>query len=765
MSILIIKPDHCGDAYIEAANVFQSMYEKVTGKMLSIADCDDGVSDLVVIGSDAVNKWVLDRMFEGDIPARLGLTYGTDSYCIKSFCFEGRNVLVLAGGRGRSTLYAVYDYFERYADCHYFWDGDIIGHKEALPITDIDIVEKPRFEYRGLRYFAHRGLKRFQAEHWSMEDWKQEIDWMVKRRLNFFMLRIGMDDIWQRAFPDIVKYPKEFNKIDGYNTYDDRSDFWTLKYRGELREKVLEYARRLDLDYPTDCGTMTHWYSRTPKEFLEQVNPTLITDNHYGQADTTGMIMDYLNPENMDIYMKLTEIMVETHEKRNDLFHSIGLGERNLFPQDTEKDFNMKLFAYRLISENLRKRYPNSKLMLASWDFVGWWEPENVARLMEELDPERTIILDYTSDQSSPEQSFLNWGMVNNFPYIFGIFHAYEPESDLRGCYKRTDERLKVAADDPYCKGLIFWPELSHSDPLILEYLTVNAWNPLNKNIEKITEDFCHNRYPDKESEMNECWQLMLPIINTKDWGGYNSKITPDDPDYAEKCPLWEDHKVLWVSPAKEFAEFKKWERELRIYYTDKEKEILPTVPDAIKAIRKLAVINDFENNFFSRDAVDIARTVISRILEILLAKAFTESDNTELVAKIKVHYLEIMKVFAKVLSLNDDFLILKTLEDLKKTAPVNPDFEITLKRNICCPYCEQAAYELIVGRYIGESTDVFDWLLAGKKNGEALPQEQFYRDKFIATPLADIQPAEKYNPKETFMEAADCIERALLIF
>jgi len=763
--MIIIKPEHCHSAYLKAAEIFANMYKAVTGKEMELTNKDDGVSDLVIIGSDAVNPWLLNAMFEGLIPARLGITYGTDNYCIKSYKVGDRNVLLLAGGRGRSTIYAVYDYFERYADCHYFWDGDVIGNKDTLPVTGIEIVEKPRFEYRGLRYFAHRGLKRFQAEHWSFEDWKQELDWMTKKRLNLFMLRIGMDDVWQRAFPDIIKYPEGFNKIEGYDTYNDRSDFWTLKYRGELREKLLEYARELDLDYPTDCGTMTHWYSRTPKEFLEKVKPDLVTDNHYGQADNTGMVMDYLKPENMDIYMKLTETMVETHEKRSDLFHSIGLGERNLFPEDKEKDFNMKLFAYRLISENLRLRYPNSKLMLASWDFVGWWEPENVAKLMEELDPERTIILDYTSDQSSPEQSFLNWGMVNKFPYIFGVFHAYEPESDLRGCYKRTDERLQVAAADPYCKGMIFWPELSHSDPLILEYLTANAWNPLKKNIEDLTEDFSHNRYPHIADEMNDCWQLMLPIINTKDWGGYNSKITSDDPDYAEKCPLWEDHKSLWVSAASELKEFNKWEKELGIYFNAKREEILPTVPDAVKAIRKLAEINDFQNTFFMRDAVDIARTVISRMLEVCLADAIINKDKSELVLSLKESYLSLMDILGDVLSINSDFSILNTLEELKKTAPVNPDFEITLKRNICCRYCEQAAYELVKFRNIREGEVTFDWLLNPNRTNETMPVSETFREEFIKTPLIEMQPKEKVDPQKTFLKTAEILEKTLSLY
>ncbi len=762
MSTIIIKPAHCSEGYIKAADVFRDMYKKVTDIDLSLTDTDDGVSDLVVIGSDAVNRWLLDKMFDGSIPARLGLRYGTDSYIIKSFTVDSRKVLVLAGGRGRSTHYAVYDYFERFADCHYFWDGDIIPHKDTLPMEDININEEPRFEYRGLRYFAHRGLKRYQAEHWSLNDWKQEIDWLIKKRLNFFMLRIGMDDVWQRAFPDTVSYPDGFTKIENYNNYDDRSDFWSLKYRGELREKVLEYARGLDLDYPTDCGTMTHWYSRTPQEFIDKINPKFITDNHYGRSDKTGMVMDFRESENMDIYMKLTETMAETHEKRSDLFHSIGLGERKLFPEDPKKDFNMKLFAYRLIAENLRKRYPNSKLMLASWDFVGWWKPENVQKLMEELDPERTIILDYTSDTNNPDQSFLNWGMVGKFPWIFGLFHAYEPESDLRGCYKRSDERLKVAADDPMCKGMILWPELSHSDPLILEYLTQNAWSPLKKNIEEITADFCQNRYPGLSDEMNECWQLMLPIIQTKDWGGYGTPYKPDDPRYPEICPMWMVHSYLWTHASQVVSRLIELEEQYKPFYKAKTKETITAFPAAIKALRKISEIDKFDNEFVLRDSIDMARTVATRMLDLLLAKAIYSDGNRKLVAQIKEVYMPVLENLADAVSLNSDNSILNTLNELKATAPTNPDFEKTLKRNICCEYCEQSAYELIVGRYIEETNDAFEWLLSDDRNNIARLNPGSYYARFIEKPLESLQPTERPEAIAVFRAIADSVEKAL---
>ena len=162
MSIAVLKPNTDMVTYKNTVNVFKQMYETVTNKKIEVISQDDGKSDLVVIGSDSVNDFVLKEILDLKLNS-LGIRYGTDDYCIRSHKNGERNVLILAGGRGRSTLYAIYDYFERFLDCHYFWDGDVFGHSETIPMENINIVETPRFEYRGLRYFAHRRLKRFQA--------------------------------------------------------------------------------------------------------------------------------------------------------------------------------------------------------------------------------------------------------------------------------------------------------------------------------------------------------------------------------------------------------------------------------------------------------------------------------------------------------------------------------------------------------------------------------------------------------------------------
>ena len=72
--------------------------------------------------------------------------------------------VTITGSNVRSVYYGVYDLLERRGGCRWFWDGDVVPKKGALDLSGLDVSEEAHFEYRGLRYFAHRGLTRFQAE-------------------------------------------------------------------------------------------------------------------------------------------------------------------------------------------------------------------------------------------------------------------------------------------------------------------------------------------------------------------------------------------------------------------------------------------------------------------------------------------------------------------------------------------------------------------------------------------------------------------------
>ena len=768
MSILIIKP-HTGEiAYEKAAEAFRDMYEKVTGITLPVATEDDGVSDLVLIGSDAVNDIALECYLSGELGS-FDIRYGTDDYAIRSLEKNGRTYLFLAGGRGRSTLYAVYDYFERVGGCHYFWDGDVIPKKDSLPLGGISVTESPRFEYRGLRYFAHRGLWRFQAEHWSFEDWQREIDWMVKRRLNFFMLRIGMDDLWQRTFPEDVPYPDPNGKladeeIDNVKNkgYNDRSPFWPLEFRGLLRKNLLKYAFDRDLMHPEDCGTMSHWYSPAPDEFLNAHKPDFLAQTSTSYSNPQTMVWDFRKQRNMDNYMKLTEGYVREYNPDAALFHTIGLGERML-SQSREENLRIKKAAYRKISQSLRERYPNSKLFIAGWDFFHSWEPDEVKEVIPEFDPERTIIMDYTSESDDPAYSFLNWGYAKKFPWIFGLFHAYEPESSLRGPYDRSDERLRVAVEDEKCKGMIFWPELSHSDPLVLEYLTQNAWSPLTMTVEQIAERYCERRYGKHADTMNKAWQSALPIIKTVDWGGV-TKRKPDDEDWVKYIggsyvyrEMWTDARIMLTATM---------HQHVIPHFVYRLHEYAAHPQYASQMLRTLAALPNeaWQDGFILRDGVDLARSIIGRMMNLICMKAMVQRNRQKLdeIEALRPTLIRLLDDLTVILACHDDHSMNATLEKIANTCPINKNFELTLKRNIANTYCRQYAYEMVRELYPKEINYVFDILC----NPEKIPPKEEYEgryyaflDKFMATPLGDIRPNGNEDLRSALLDAADCMD------
>ena len=81
---------------------------------------------------------------------------GKDAYRIAS----GESV-VITGSNLRSVWYGLYDLLERRGGCRWFWDGDVVPKRDSIDLSNLDVHEEAHFEYRAIRYFAHRGLTRF----------------------------------------------------------------------------------------------------------------------------------------------------------------------------------------------------------------------------------------------------------------------------------------------------------------------------------------------------------------------------------------------------------------------------------------------------------------------------------------------------------------------------------------------------------------------------------------------------------------------------
>lgn len=738
----IVTPTRGEEAYRIAAAEFQSLYEKVTGIRLEIVEeCPDH-HDAVIIGSDIANEFSKQAFFTGILPS-FRIRYGTDDYSLQSIQSDNRTLLFLAGGRGRSTLYAVYDFFERRAGCGYFWDGDVIPHRETIDITGLDVVETPRFQYRGLRYFAHRGLHRYQAEMWGLKDWKKEIDWICKKRLNLFMLRIGMDDLFQKAFPEFVGYPNPDEELsDNMNGFNNRGLFWPLEYRGQLRKQILEYAFARDLMHPEDTGTMTHWYSRTPRPFLDSVKPAFLNQSNSLYAEETGSVWDIRKEENLELYFKLTQTHIKEYGKP-DLFHTIGLAER-MFSENRDENMKLKSYTYRKIAQYLKMNYPTSRLLLASWDLTYRWEGDEVKRLLEEIDPEHAMIFDYTSDFNPEENdweltnTFENWDVIGKFPWIFGIFHAYEPQSDIRGDYAFINQKLSLAANDPMCKGMVFWPELSHSDTLMLEYFTENSWNPLTKSSEDLLAEMSIKRYGSHADAMLKVWLAFYPLIKLKNKAMGRQDQPPIGPyheyfyDILNTDDFYAGHLFNVTEDVKRY-----WDYMLGQYKAHKSEyealfQLLESLPEPL-----------FKNDKVKRDLIDITRTVMVQLqfchlmhLGQLYAQWLERQDSGEYVLDKGRRCLKMLELFGRLLGMHNDYSMNESLQSIRREHQMNDKFESVLKDNMSAPYCRQSAYEMTTGLYIPEMQVYL----------------QHLESRIKSLPLADIE-AEKKRIFDTFMD------------
>lgn len=751
MNITIVYPSHAHRAYEIAADTFASLAEQVAGVCATRITDEDYLSQnasaefIVLIGNDAVNdvaaKFYLAKQIDG-----FGIRYGTDDYCIRTAQIDGKQFLFLAGGRPRAAIYAVYRYFEHFCGCRYFWDGDRIP-KTELPQSGIDMTESPRFDYRGLRYFAHRSLHRFQAEHWSFEDWTPEIDWVLKKRLNLFMLRIGMDDVFQKAFPDIVPYPERDEKLPGTGGgYNERTLFWSLEYRGELRKKILAYAFERDLMHPEDCGTMTHWYSRTPIEFLDKVNPVMLPQSNKHYNDPTGRVWDIRQKENFDNYMKLTEAHIREYGKP-ELFHTIGLGER-MYSTDREENQRMKLYVYRKIASYFKEHYPNAPLLIASWDLWIYFTPEEVRELVAELDPNQSIIFDYTSD-TTRDNNFTNWGIVNKFPWVFGLFSGYEANSEIRGLYDLTNERLKVAKSDPMCKGVILWPELSHGDPFVIEYFAQNAWEHDTKSIAEQIDRYATDRYPAALApKMAELWHSFMPIVQLSAWSIDNANHNSGTDIFFRLAGR---------------AGFKKDSAELYHKKTVQPAALKDTAAEILTQLSTISTTDEMT----VRDLYDIARTIIGRYINASILQAeylYATDASAEALDPVMKLGEALMETLIDLLGSHSDYSLLASLEQLKTVTETNPAFEETLKENASNHYCRSYIYEDAAYLYLPELRLLFSEVKKSAENNTPLDKEAIdegfaeIRTRFFAVPLAEMKkPPKPYA--EVVLRAAALIK------
>ena len=655
-----------------AAKEFAKYYEKMSGMRLTVAKEAHGTGPFVRIGRSFAKGLEFDAKF--------------DSYRIRSEKKNGHWSLLLAGGNARSTMYAVYEFFKTQG-CRWFWDGDVVPKTGVVDLSGRDVYEVSAFEWRATRYFAHRGLRRFSAEMWGPGDWKREIDWCLKNRLNLFFFRLGMDDLFQKAFPEFCKYPDASKPLPGQQEgYDNRSLFWSLEYRGKLRKKFTEYAYARGLMIPPDFGTITHWYTRTPEDFLRGAKPDFLPEPSRGYAaHDSGKVWDVRQDKWMDAYWKITEAEIANYGRTPGPLHTIGFSERNLFDSRAD-NIRMKRETTKRMFDRALKAYPGATILFAGWDFYSTWRPEEVREYLKTLDPKHVVILDYEANAYKPQNrhgcmtDFTKWDIVGKFPYTFGTFF-YESGTPIHTDYELTARRRRLVKDDPMCKGNVLWPEASHVDILEQRDFTDNAWRFTDTTTDAMIDAFCADRYGKQAKALAAIWKKVVPL-STK---------------CAGKQGRWRaNYADLVVNSLG-----RDWPLE-NADDGDSATVGLEKFAAAPEIFRKLADV-EWKDAFVRRDTIDLARTVADRLILELACEAQTAylswrdkkgATPAEALAKadLAIAFVELMK---DVLALHSDFSLNETLAATDAIEEIRlPNFDEVLVQNSVNDYCASHQYE-----------------------------------------------------------------------
>ncbi len=747
-SLALCVPAGAEPAYRIAGEVFADYWCRITGDAVArITAASDGewpAGDLVLIGSDAVNAWT-HRLIASRRVAGLGIRYGTDDYRLLSVGEGDRTILIVAGGCGRSTLYGVYDVLRRRGRVDYFWDGDVFHHHGPIDLTNLDALERPHFRYRGLRYFAHRGAHRFFPEMWNLDEWKREIDWIVKRRFNLFMLRIGTDDLFQRAF-DLPYPPEDGVDPDDAGLNHKRTALWPLRHRGKLREAVLAYARDRGLVSPEDTGAMTHWYTPTPSAlFGQHPQLPLLNGQKTGWYDQKSeLVWDVADDTAMDLYWKLTETHIREYGGGVPrLFHTIGLAER-LYGSTDDENLQLKLHALRRTQEWVRRHDPDTPLIVAGWDLMMWWKSDDVRRLCDELDPDKTLIFDYNADMAG-RVSYRECGLYRRFPWLFGLLHCFTFNNEMRGDYRLLGARLTEAAADSQCQGFLLWPELSHTDTFMLEFLAEKSWRPEGLAEADLVNGFCARRYPEAcRAAWREIWWRTLRVLRLVQWGsGYPGNELNLDMEFHHR--LLQSEGFIDLTP------------ERVAYYRQRCGEVAGVLPQAVCALDVMLreLPRFYPDEPMRRDMIDIVRSVANLLLRTQFMRYCVQLDAWRAgrcgEAELKDSEAGIRTAFTRLADLleqNDDFSLRVALDKLTAVHPVNPAAERVLKENASHVYCRNQTCEVVRHLYLPELDCYFQVVNAKLAKGDRSPFRNFDRDEsvrgivagFAELPVAKLQ-------------------------
>ena len=510
-----------------------------------------------------------------------------DGFILKTVRRDNHDILAISGASPVATLYAVYDFLERFGRIGFFRYEEHVPRRSDFSIPNCDISERPHFKVR-----MHGGQHHYFGIHWfSEEQWKENLRWYAKRRLNRTNFQPGpavhdhaSRDLWARLG---IQTGKEKELVDEATAEAVR-----------LLKRISRYGRELGIRAP-----LASTDGQLPADMVEPFK------KKYPDAKTFEFTrhttQTWIDPDD-PMWLKMNQAYLETSIDFYGDTRLYGLPSpwTERAPGDSPEEQERLTRAYgdavgRLASW-AGETYPGGEWMLDGWAFANrnFWHPDRVAHLLGVLpDDLNLVIWSYPADDQPTYEFFNFWRPA---AWAFLVFHSSGGNTTLHGDVHRIMGRTyRVLCDQRADKlvGYGMYTEANDYAPFFTDLVQRLAWDPFI-DLVSFTRDYCERRYaPESVETMVRVHEKLLqsvygPQSDHAITGGFRT-VRLNDPVY------WFQLGAHWVP----FDELQRRRVELRRHWPE---ILLQALEEALKAAEA-----EQNNKAYIRDLADIMRSYI----------------------------------------------------------------------------------------------------------------------------------------------------------
>lgn len=690
----IVKPAQADSLEERAAHELARYTQMLLGRPIRIVSDDASLPPApgahFLVGLPERNRVASRLLADGRLRILDELPEHPDAFIVASDeAAGGAKVIALAGRRPIGTLYAAYEYLETACRVGFFQDGEHVPCLDRLPVDGLRIVEQPRFDNRlHLCWNAHRAIKKYHAFWWTLDEWKREFDWMLKRRMNMLRLDMGYysrfaGDAFQQAFPEIGPEPPDllYPRFAGWVVEPG----WPPEHRRALTQRILQYGRSLGIRF-----IYTLDYAAVPFRFKD-VHPEYkyLPANQYGDSRQIAPDDPAAREVEKRHLAKLVELFGTDH-----LYMCTPYAELDVGAGSAERNLDMRIEASKGLLDLIREVDPRGIWVSDSWDMYARvrWNAARVKRYLGSFSADSMYLYETAADVAALHTKHNSW---HGKPWAFGVLHSFAGKDTLHGNPHQLIRRVKVAAACPTCTGLFMVPESTHHNAMFWDLVTRLAWQPGDVEFDTFLEDFVIRRYGDEvAAPMLNAWRSIVRAVYKSPARGLIDCVYRKRPWY-----IWPDDCALFGRPKP------KLHRRLR----DIDDE-LPLLRDALRVmLRHRAALKD--NPLYVEDVVAVFRSYAGKCFEREAGDAYLAfvAGKRKAFERHRGRAMKVLDTIPRVLSACPSYSINKTIAEACAVEGRHPRLpELIRQACINVGYVNNDVYEQFPGQYIPKTNAYF---------------------------------------------------------